>query len=345
MNLITPVILCGGSGTRLWPRSRKSAPKPFINLVGDTSLFRQAIDRCSDAAQFSDPVIVSGEAHVALIKQQLPSEQSYSLLVEPMARNTAPAIALAAASLDPDAIMLVCPSDHHIADPAAFSKAASAAADLARDDWLVSFGIAPDRPETGYGYIQQGEVMGGGYRVHKFVEKPDKATAEQFLAAGGYAWNGGIFAFKAGNLLKELSHYRADMAGAVTQAFAGANCQGNLVRPDADAFAMIEGESIDYAVMENTARAAMVPVSMGWSDIGNWAAVHDALEQDDRGNCAAAEHQLEDCNNVLVVSDGKRVSAVGLEDLCIVVDGDDILVTRMDRAQDVGRLDGPNSQK
>lgn len=344
MSLITPVILCGGSGTRLWPRSRKSAPKPFINLVGQSSLFRQAVDRCGNAAQFADPVIVAGQAHVALIEQQMGGDQPFSLLVEPMARNTAPAIALAAASLDPDAIMLVCPSDHHIADAAAFAHAASTAADLARDNWLVSFGIAPDRPETGYGYIQQGEAMGGGYRVQKFVEKPDLATAEQFLAAGGYSWNGGIFAFKAGYLLEELSQYRSEMARAVTQAIAGATRQDNAIHPDPEVFAAIKGESIDYAVMENTARAAMVPVSMGWSDIGNWAAVHDALEQDGAGNSAAAQHQLEDCSNVLVVSDGQRVSALGLEDLCIVIDGDDILVTRMDRAQDVGRLDGPSSQ-
>ena len=344
MSLITPVILCGGSGTRLWPRSRKSAPKPFINLIGQSTLFRQAVDRCGNDSQFTDPVIVAGQAHVALIEQQLGSDRPFSLLVEPMARNTAPAIALAAASLDPDAIMLVCPSDHHIADAAAFAQAANTAADLARDNWLVSFGIAPDRPETGYGYIQQGEAMGGGYRVQKFVEKPDLATAEQFLAAGGYSWNGGIFAFKAGYLLDELSQYRPEMALAVTQAIAGATRQDHAIHPDPEVFAAIEGESIDYAVMENTARAAMVPVSMGWSDIGNWAAVHDALEQDDAGNCAATQHQLEDCSNVLVVSDGKRVSALGLEDLCIVVDGDDILVTRMDRAQDVGRLDGPSSQ-
>ena len=344
MSAITPVILCGGSGTRLWPRSRKAQPKPFIDLVGETSLFRQALERCGDPAVFADPVIVSGRDHVPLIEQQVGPDHQFSLVVEPMARNTAPAIALAAASLDPNAIMLVCPSDHYIADPLAFKKAALAAAGLARDDWLVSFGIEPDRPETGYGYIRRGHALQGGYAVEKFVEKPDLARAQQFLAEGNYAWNGGIFAFRAGYLVEELARHRPAMASAVTAAMARAASAGNLLHPDAQAFAAIAGESIDYAVMENTARAAMVPVSMGWTDIGNWAALHDASDKDASGNAAASRHQLEDCSNVLVMSETKRVSAIGLQDVCIVVDGDDVLVVSKDAAQQVGKLDGPNNQ-
>ena len=344
MSAITPVILCGGSGTRLWPRSRKSRPKPFIKLVGDTSLFAQAVDRCTDPSIFSAPLIVAGEAHVPLIKQELGDKHQYSLLVEPASRNTAPAIAMAAASLDPDAIMLVCPSDHHIVDAKAFAFAANAAADLARDDWLVSFGIEPDRAETGYGYIRRGEPVGSGFAVESFVEKPDLATAQQFLTEGDYAWNGGIFAFRAGRLLEELHLHRPAMAKAVIAAIADASQQGDSLYPDADTFATIEGESIDYAVMENTERAAMVPVSMGWSDIGNWCAVLDAQERDAGGNSAAPEHQLEECSNVLVMSDTKRVSAVGLDGVCIVIDGDDVLVISKDAAQKVGNLAGPKSQ-
>ncbi|MEP5936747.1 MAG: sugar phosphate nucleotidyltransferase [Erythrobacter sp.] len=344
MNTITPVILCGGSGTRLWPRSRKSRPKPFINLVGEASLFAQALGRCADPSIFADPVIVAGTAHVPLIRDELDDEYPCSLLVEPIARNTAPAIALAAASLDPDAIMLVCPSDHHIADAEAFRSAASAASDLAREDWLVAFGIEPDRAETGYGYIRCGKPMGSGFAVDRFVEKPDLESAEQFLADGNYTWNGGIFAFRAGRLLEELQLHRPKMAKAVTDAMVGASKQGNALHPDAAAFAAIEGESIDYAVMENTDRAAMVPVTMGWSDIGNWASVLEAKERDQSGNSAPAKHQLAECNNVLVVSDTMRVSAVGLDDISIIVDGDDILVVSNEAAQKVGKLDGPNSQ-
>lgn len=342
--LIHPVILCGGSGTRLWPRSRKDRPKPFIPLLGETTLFCAALDRCADRAQFADPLVVAGEQHLALIEHQCPPGQPCRIIVEPAARNTAPAIALAAARLDPQAVMLVCPSDHHIADAAAFRSAAAAAAALARQGWLVSFGIAPDRPETGYGYIRRGEALGAGFRVAQFVEKPDAARARAFLEDGGYAWNGGIFAFQAGRLLEELALYRPDMADAVRRAVAEGREDGARFHPDATGFARIAGESIDYAVMENTTRAAMVPVAMGWSDIGNWAALHDALECDEAGNHVRGEAELVDCKRVLVSSDGPRVSAIGLSDVCIIVDGDEVLVTTRDGAQQVGKLRGASSQ-
>lgn len=342
--LIHPVILCGGSGTRLWPRSRPTAPKPFIPLVGDRTLFRAAVERAGDPAIFAAPLVVAGAAHVDLIKQQLPPESDVRIVVEPQAKNTAPAIALAAASLDPEAVMLVCPSDHYIADDAAFSTAAQQAAALAREDWLVAIGITPERPETGYGYIKLGEPLGDGHKVDRFVEKPPLEKAEAFLAEGGYAWNGGIFAFRAGALLDELAQHRPAMAEAVAASVAQGSVDGALVHPEASAFATIDGDSIDYAVMENTSRAAVVQASMGWSDIGNWAALQDALPSDSDGNHAVGEAEFSQSRNVLAMSDGPRISVVGLEDVCIVVDGDEVMVTTRDGAQAVGKLKGASGQ-
>lgn len=339
---IHPVILCGGSGTRLWPKSRKARPKPFIPLIGDRTLFQAAIQRCQ-GDEFALPTVVAGPHHVELIEAQA-AGQGASLIIEPCARNTAPAIALAAARLDPNDVMLVCPSDHYIADVAAFRDAARAAAALAREDWLVSFGITPDRPETGYGYIRRGSPLSGGYSVGEFVEKPDLARAEEFLASGNYAWNGGIFAFRAGMVMDELKRHRPEMAAAVARAAELGREEGARFHPDADSFAAIEGDSIDYAVMENTERAAMVPVAMGWSDIGNWAALQDALERDSAGNHSAGPAELINSRNVLTMSDGPRISVVGLENICIVVDGDEILVTSRDGAQQVGKLKGASEQ-
>jgi len=205
---IHPVILCGGSGSRLWPVSRKALPKPFLPLVGEETLFEQAIRRVAGDDRFAAPMVVAGADHADLVTAQLGDRPGARLVIEPAAKNTAPAIALAAALLPPDAVMLVCPSDHHIADTAAFRAAALAAAALARDDYLVSFGIAADRPETGYGYLRRGEPLAGGYAIRQFVEKPDRARAEAYLASGEYSWNGGIFAFRAGHLLAELAAFR-----------------------------------------------------------------------------------------------------------------------------------------
>ncbi len=349
MSLITPVILCGGSGTRLWPRSRKHRPKPFIDLIGGSSLFEQTLARCSDPAQFADPVIVAGQAHVPLINSQIDQGRPHQVIVEPAARNTAPAIALAAARLDDQAVMLVCPSDHHISDTEAFQQAAADAAKLAQDNWMVSFGIAAIKPETGYGYIRRAGALEGGYEVSHFVEKPDRQTAEGFLADGGYFWNGGIFALRAGAFLDELAHYRPDMHALVMASVAEGRNDGACFHPQAGHFSAIKGESIDYAVMENTARAAVVPVTMGWSDIGNWDAVHDALPRDAQGNNCEAHpkavaHELVDCADTLVISDTARVSAIGIEGLCIIVDGDDVLVMSKAAAQAVGKLDGASNQ-
>lgn len=335
---IHPVILCGGSGTRLWPRSRAACPKPFLPLIGERTLFEATLDRCSGQDLFSEPVVVAGEAHVGHVAAQ--ADERATLVVEPAAKNTAPAIALAAALLPDDALMLVCPSDHHIADVEAFTTAVRGAARLAADDWMVAFGIAADRPETGYGYIRRGEPIEGGHRIERFVEKPDRARAEQFLAEGGYSWNGGIFAFRAGAFLAELAEHRPEMAEAARKAVAGGRYEGRQFRPAGEPFFAIKAESVDYAVMENTRRAAVVGVEMGWSDIGNWQALRDARAGDAAGNRVRGPAELVDCRNVLVESDGPRVSVIGLEDVIVVVDGGEVLVTSAAGAQKVGKLSG-----
>lgn len=341
MTQIVPVILCGGSGTRLWPRSRASKPKPFLPLIGEQTIFEATLARC---APFEAPVIVTGGAHLSHVEAQL-GGRAASMVVEPMARNTAAAIALAALRLPEDAVMLVCPSDHHIGDSAAFAEAARKAAALAEEGWLVSFGIEATAPETGYGYLKRGEALGeGGYRTAQFVEKPDAERARAFLAEGGYAWNGGIFAFRVSSFLSELDEHCPGVLGPVREAVAKGREDGPRFHPDADAFARAESISVDYAVMERTAHAAMVPASMAWSDIGSWESLHAARDKDALGNCVRGSAELVDCREVLVESDGPRVSVIGLEGVVVVVDGDEVLVTSMAGAQKVGKLGGAVNQ-
>jgi len=344
MMKIVPVVLCGGSGTRLWPRSRAERPKPFIPLIDDEPLFVSTLNRCSDPTLFAAPVVVTGKAHLEHVDLQL-GDKGGEIIVEPMARNTAAAIALAAARLDEDDIMLVCPSDHYIADCDAFTRAAKKAAELAQEGWLVAFGIAPTSPETGFGYLKQGErIDDSAWQIARFVEKPDLERAKSFLAEGGYSWNGGLFAFRAGTFMDELAAYRPQIADLARKAAAQGEAQGRFFHPGAEPFSRIESESVDYAVMENTTRAAMVPVTMGWSDIGNWQALQAALDRDDDGNITRGPAELVDCRNVMVDTDGPRVSVIGVEDVVVVVDGDEVLVTTAAGAQKVGKLLGAASQ-
>ena len=344
---IVPVILCGGSGTRLWPRSRASKPKPFLPLVGDCTLFEAALARCPTHAGFAPPVVVTGRQHLEHVEEQLGDVADAQVIVEPAAKNTAAAIALAAYRLPEDAVMLVCPSDHHIGNPQAFAEAACAADELAREGWLVSFGIEATAPETGFGYLKRGEPIGDkGFRTAQFVEKPDLERAKAFLADGGYAWNGGIFAFRVKDFLNELKAHRPAIAAVVAKAVAQGAVDGRRFHPDAEIFAGVDSDSVDYAVMENTDRAAMVPVDMDWSDIGNWYALHLALARDANGNAVRCQGPVElvDCRNVLVDSDGPRVSVVGLEDVIVVVDGNDIMITAVSGVQKVGKLSGAVNQ-
>ncbi|MFA7603963.1 MAG: sugar phosphate nucleotidyltransferase [Novosphingobium sp.] len=342
MTQIVPVILCGGSGTRLWPRSRAAKPKPFLPLVGEQTLFEATLGRCRPEAGFAPPVVVAGAAHLPYVEAQAPGAR---VIVEPEGKNTAAAIALAALRLPAEAIMLVCPSDHYIADCETFAAAARSAAALAAEGWLVSFGIEARTPETGFGYLKRGaRIDEHGFRVERFVEKPDSARAQGFLDEGGYAWNGGIFAFRVRDFLGELEAHRPAIAAAVREAVAGGREDGHRFHPDAKAFSAVESESVDYAVMENTARAAMVPADMGWSDIGNWRALHESRASDAAGNATVGRVELVDCRNVLVDTDGPRVSVIGLENVIVVVDGDEVLVTSAAGVQKVGKLSGARNQ-
>jgi mannose-1-phosphate guanylyltransferase/mannose-1-phosphate guanylyltransferase/mannose-6-phosphate isomerase len=345
MTKIIPVILCGGSGTRLWPRSRAAKPKPFLPLVGNDTLFRATLERCSAEEGFGHPVVVTGTAHLEHVEDQIGDNPDATIVVEPAAKNTAAAIALAALLLPPDAVMLVCPSDHHIGDCESFAAAARSAATLAAEGWLVSFGIEAKTPETGFGYLRRGErISEHGFRVAQFVEKPDLARATAFLEEGTYAWNGGIFAFRVRDFLSELTAHRPNIIEAVRASVTGGRRDGRRFHPEPQAFAAIESESVDYAVMENTALAAMVPADMDWSDIGNWQALHAARERDQAGNHVSGKVELVDCRNVLVDTDGPRVSVIGLEDVIVVVDGNDVMITTAAGVQKVGKLSGATNQ-
>ena len=350
MTMIVPVILCGGSGTRLWPRSRVSKPKPFLPLVGDTTLFEATVGRCPAARGFAPPMVVTGHLHLDHVEAQLGGIEGAQVLVEPVGRNTAAAIAMAACRLPEDAVMLVCPSDHHIGNPEAFADAALAAVAFAEEGWLVSFGIEANAPETGFGYLKRGEAItaaGGatGFRTAQFVEKPDLERAKAFIADGGYAWNGGIFAFRVKDFMAELTAHRPQIAAVIREAVANGTQDGLRFHPEAETFRSVESDSVDYAVMENTRRAAMVPADMDWSDIGNWDALHIALGGDGTANTArGGEVELVGCRNVLVDSDGPRVSVIGLEDVIVVVDGNDIMITSVAGVQKVGKLAGAVNQ-
>lgn len=338
---IYPVILCGGNGTRLWPRSRRSQPKPFLRLLGERTLFQMALDRVDDETMFAAPTIVAGGAHVQHVVEQA---SKHALIVEPEARNTAPAIALAAHRLPPEAVMLVCPSDHHIGNIDAFRDGVRRGADLARQGYLVSFGIDPTRPETGYGYIQKGAELGGGFAVERFVEKPDEERAKGFLADGRFVWNGGIFLFRAKDYLAELEQHRPVMAAGVAAAVGEGEERDDGFFPDDRRFSEIEGESVDFAIMENTRKAAVVSADMSWSDIGDWTALMSARAEWDRRNWSNARGDVIQGQNVMIDSDGPRVSVVGLSDVIVIVDAGEVLVVHKDAAQLVGKLPGASGK-
>ncbi|RPE79591.1 mannose-1-phosphate guanylyltransferase/mannose-6-phosphate isomerase [Vulcaniibacterium tengchongense] len=340
--MLHPVILSGGSGTRLWPLSRQNQPKQFLALVGDHSLYQETVLRASRLPDAQAPVTVCADEHRFMVGEQLQGigVPSGGILLEPLARSTAPAIALAALHVlakDADATMLVMPADHLIDDADAFGAAVEAAAALAREGWLVTFGITPDYPETGYGYILRGAALGeAGYRVARFVEKPDLATAERYLAEGGYAWNSGMFLFRAQAYLDELGRHAPAILGAARAAYAAAEADLDFTRIGREAFAASPSDSIDYAVMEKTDRAAVVPVSCGWSDIGSWSSLWSVAERDDGGNRYEGDVIAVDTRDSLVrASERRMIATIGVEDLVIVDTADATLVARKDRVQDV----------
>lgn len=333
---ITPVILSGGSGTRLWPMSRAARPKQFLPLADEATMFEATLHRVTGDARFGCPIVVANAAHLALIEAQLSCEAT--IILEPAARNTAPAIALAALMAAPDAPLLVMPSDHVVTDIPAFHAAVARALPLARDGWLVTFGIEPTGPETGYGYIAAGAPLAEGVaRVERFVEKPAREAAEAMLAAGGHYWNGGIFLFTAKAYLDALAAHAPAMLTAVREALAGARRDGTRCHPDAAAFSAAPSDSIDYAVMEKAERVAVVPVAMGWSDLGSWDALYELGPADADGNAVRGDAVVLDAKNCLIRADGLRIAAVGVEDLIVVASGDSVLILPRGHSQAVKR--------
>jgi mannose-1-phosphate guanylyltransferase/mannose-6-phosphate isomerase len=334
---IRPVILSGGSGVRLWPLSRIGRPKQLLSLTGERSLLQETAERVRDEA-FSAPIVVAGEAQGDAVEAELAGigVMPELLILEPAARNTAPAIALAALACAPDELLLVLPSDHFIADAAAFRTDVAAARGAAEADWLVTFGIAPDRPETGYGYIRAGEEVAPGVRrVEAFVEKPDAATAERCLAEGGYSWNAGIFLFRAGAVIEALSEHSPDISAATGEAHRAARRDRLRLRPDAAAFARARALSIDVAVMERHGRSAVRAASFDWSDIGSWEALHGASAKDGEGNALSGDVVAIDATGCLIRSDGPVVAAIGVSDLIIVATERAVLVVPRDQSQRV----------
>jgi mannose-1-phosphate guanylyltransferase / mannose-6-phosphate isomerase len=348
--MLTPVILSGGAGTRLWPLSRELYPKQLLALTGERTMLQQTALRLEGLAA-TPPVIVCNEAHRFLVAEQLRQIhiEPRALVLEPFGRNTAPAIALAAhaaikaadGAADADPVLLVLPADHVIRDVPAFLKAARVALPAAEQGKLVTFGVVPSAPETGYGYIQRETGQAGQTGVHRiarFVEKPDADKAAQFLRSGEYYWNSGMFMFKARRYLQELERFAPEIAKVCTTAFASAKTDLDFTRVDPKAFEACPSDSIDYAVMEKTADAVVVPLDAGWSDVGSWAALHGACEADGHGNVARGDVISEDSGGCYLYSESRLVAVVGLQDHVVIETKDAVLVAPKDRVQDVKKL-------
>ena len=331
---IIPVILSGGSGTRLWPLSRRARPKQMLDLAGGGSMLELTVARVDDAELFAPPVLVAGADQAEAVAQALP--EAGTLILEPEARNTAPAIALAALMAEPDDLLLVLPSDHLVGDLPGFHEAVRRAAPFALDGWIVTFGMKAERGETGFGYIERGAALGEGvHQAVRFVEKPDAATAGRYAASGRHDWNAGIFLMRAGTYLDALQGHAPKIAKAAKGAMAGAKRKGRRLLPDAAAFAASPSLSIDYAVMEKADKIAVVPVAIGWSDVGSWDALLELLARDEDGNALTGDVLAIDSRNCLIRSEGPLVAAIGVEDLVVIATGDAILIVPRAQSQKV----------
>lgn len=345
LSQVIPVILSGGSGTRLWPVSRKLYPKQFIPLRDNRSLFQDTMSRvCSLGEGIQAPIIVCNDEHRFMAAEQLQQEgvTEYDIILEPVGRNTAPAIGLAALCAlqrDANAMILVLPADHILEQSENFRHAIATAAALSADDQLVTFGIKPTRAETGYGYIKAGSALSDhACKVDSFVEKPALEVAEAYLESGDYFWNSGMFMFKASTLLSELAAHEPGIETCVKAAFDAQQKDLDFIRIDKETFAACKSESIDYAVMENTSLAAMVPLVSNWNDVGSWHALWESSRQDENSNALTGDVLLEDCQGCYVHSSNRLVTAVGMKDAVIVETADAVMVTPRDQSQNVKQI-------
>ena len=345
--MIVPVILSGGAGTRLWPMSRQALPKQLLPLTSKFSMLQESLLRLSDMENIDAPIVVCGNDHRFLVAEQMLEigTRPSAIVLEPFGRNTAPAIAVAASwmlkeALE-DALMLVLPADHVIQNKVDFYKAIDVAAKVAEGGRLVTFGIKPTHPETGYGYIQGGEALNdcpGSFELKRFVEKPDYQTASQYLASGDYYWNSGMFVFSPKQYMDELSKYAPEIALKAKEALEQSYTDLDFVRLQEASFKDCPSQSIDYAVMEHTRNAAVVPVDIGWSDVGSWTALADVMAKDEAGNVSVGDVYLHGVKNSMVRSEGRMVAALGVENLIIVETRDAVLVAQKNAAQDVKKI-------
>jgi len=341
--MVLPVIIAGGTGSRLWPLSRQLNPKQFLKLCGDTTFLQQTLSRLA-GLDTAAPAIICNEDHRFMVAEQLRqlAINNASILLEPVGRNTAPAIALAALQAmqgGDDPVLLVLAADHLIQDVSAFHSSIRVAMPFAIDGKLVTFGIVPNHPETGYGYIEKGRGLGeGGFAVRRFVEKPSLDIAEEYLASGDYFWNSGMFLFRASRYLDELERHHPAILAACRQALAASTQDMHFTRVDAAAFAACPEDSVDYAVMEKTDDAVMVPLDAGWSDVGSWTAVWETSKKDAEGNVFKGDVLGHSTCNSFVHADSRLVATVGVEDLVIVETKDAVLVAHKSQVQDVKKI-------
>jgi len=340
---VHPVVLSGGAGTRLWPLSRDFLPKQLHPLLSDKSMLQRTLERVSASEEFSAPIIICNEKHRFVVDEQVSALgiDDRRLIVEPVGRNTAPAAAIAALSVDPRDVILILPSDHDIGKTAAFLEATRLAVAAAREGRLVTFGVEPTAPETGFGYIRRGAPLDGDGRVFEveaFVEKPTADVAARFLASGDHYWNAGIFAFRADVFLAELERWKPDLLAASRAALAAARDENSVTILDEATFRAIVGDSIDYAVMERTDKVAVVPVNMDWSDLGSWSALWERGPRDENGNVLLGEVVAEDCRGSYLRAEHGLVAGLGLRDLVVVGTADAVLVADRSRSQEVKKI-------
>jgi len=337
-----PVILSGGSGTRLWPLSRGQYPKQFLPLVSEHTMLQETMLRLSGVAELQAPIAVCNEGHRFMMAEQLweIGTRPAAIILEPIGKNTAPAVAMAALTAkSEDDVLLILPADHVISDKPAFHKAVEQANQLAKQGFLVTFGIVPTEPETGYGYIKRDNTpVGNAFKVAAFVEKPNLETAKQYLDSGEYFWNSGMFAFTAGNFLAELEKFNPAMLQACRRAHAAAKVDLDFVRLDKESFSACPSDSIDYAVMEKSDKVVVIPLDAGWNDVGSWSALWDVTDKDESGNAISGDVLTVDTKNSFIFSEHKLVTVIGVSDLIVVETKDAVMIASKDRVQDVKEI-------